>query len=183
MENWEDSEEAKHSAADFHNSNEDVRMAVHGDDFVCLSDDDGFKTHKLFKSKYTATDMGTLEFEESDGKKSSIVCLGFETQASWLRADKSALPVLERPWLEKNHSTQPNKRETPPSDCSSLAFQRWCATLLPTFLKCIQEHKGTFEPKGDHSFQEGTECSTKLKDSDKPTHTQKNGSEAPQITH
>ena len=101
MENWEDSEEAKHSAADFHNSNEDVRMAVHGDDFVCLSDDDGFKTHKLFKSKYTATDMGTLEFEESDGKKSSIVCLGFETQASWLRADKSALPVLERPWLEK----------------------------------------------------------------------------------
>ena len=33
----------KHSAAVFHNANEDVRMAVHEDDFVCLSDDDGLK--------------------------------------------------------------------------------------------------------------------------------------------
>ena len=33
----------KHSAALFHNQNEDVRTAVHGDDFVCLSDDDGLK--------------------------------------------------------------------------------------------------------------------------------------------
>ena len=36
----------KHSAALFHNSNEDVRMAVHDDDFVCLSDDGGLKTHR-----------------------------------------------------------------------------------------------------------------------------------------
>ena len=33
----------KHSSALFHNPNEDVRMAVHGDDSVCLSDDDGLK--------------------------------------------------------------------------------------------------------------------------------------------
>ena len=33
----------KHSAALFHNPNQGVRMAVHGDDFVCLSDDDGLK--------------------------------------------------------------------------------------------------------------------------------------------
>ena len=33
----------KHSAALFHNLNQDVRMAVHGDDFVCLLDDDGLK--------------------------------------------------------------------------------------------------------------------------------------------
>ena len=33
----------EHSAALFHNPNEDVRMAEHGDDFVCLSDDDGLK--------------------------------------------------------------------------------------------------------------------------------------------
>ena len=33
----------KRSAALFHNPNQDVRMAVHGDDFVCLSDDDGLK--------------------------------------------------------------------------------------------------------------------------------------------
>ena len=29
----------RHSAALFYNPNEDARMAVHGDDFVCLSDD------------------------------------------------------------------------------------------------------------------------------------------------
>ena len=41
----------------FHNPNEDVRMAVHGDDFVCLSDDDGFKhINRLLKSNYTAKD-------------------------------------------------------------------------------------------------------------------------------
>ena len=59
----------KHSAALFHNPNQDVRMAVHGDDFVCLSDDDGLKhLDSLLKSKYTATDMGTLGFEDSDVK-------------------------------------------------------------------------------------------------------------------
>ena len=47
----------------------DVRMAVHGDDFVCLSDDDGLKhIDSLVKSGYTAKDMGTLGFEDSDVK-------------------------------------------------------------------------------------------------------------------
>ena len=42
---------------------------MHGDDFVCLSDDDGLKRiDSLLKSKYTATDMGTLGFEDSDVK-------------------------------------------------------------------------------------------------------------------
>ena len=54
----------QHSAVLFHNSNQDVRMAVHGDDFVCLLDDDD----SLLKSKYTAKDIGTLEFEDSDVK-------------------------------------------------------------------------------------------------------------------
>ena len=50
-------------------SNEDAGMAVHGDDFVCLSDDDGLKhIDRLLKSKYTAKDMGTLRFEDSDVK-------------------------------------------------------------------------------------------------------------------
>ena len=31
----------KHNAALFYNSDQDVTMAVHGDDFVCWSDDDG----------------------------------------------------------------------------------------------------------------------------------------------
>ena len=44
-------------------------MAVHGDDSVCLSDDDGFKHFdSLLKTKYTAKDMGTLGFEDSDVK-------------------------------------------------------------------------------------------------------------------
>ena len=36
----------EHSAALFHNPNEDVKMAVHGDGFVCLSDDNVLKTHR-----------------------------------------------------------------------------------------------------------------------------------------
>ena len=59
----------KHSAALFHNPNQEVRMAVNGDGFVCLSDDDGLKhIDTLLKSKYTAQDMGTLGFEDSDVK-------------------------------------------------------------------------------------------------------------------
>ena len=42
---------------------------MHGDDFVCVSDDDGHKhIDKLFKSEYTAKDMSTLGFEDSDVK-------------------------------------------------------------------------------------------------------------------
>ena len=60
----------KHSAALFHNPNQDVRVAVHGDDFVCLSDDDGLRhIDSLLKSKYTAKDMGTLGFGDSGVKR------------------------------------------------------------------------------------------------------------------
>ena len=50
----------------FHTSNDDLRMAVHGDDFESLSDDDGFK--HIDKSKYAAKDSGTPGIEESDVK-------------------------------------------------------------------------------------------------------------------
>ena len=44
-------------------------MTVHGDDFVCLSDDDVLKhIDSLLKSKHTAKDVGTLGFEDSDVK-------------------------------------------------------------------------------------------------------------------
>ena len=44
-------------------------MADHGDDYVCLSDDDGLEhIDSLLESKYTAKDMGTLGFENSDVK-------------------------------------------------------------------------------------------------------------------
>ena len=42
----------KHSAALFHNPNQDVRMAVHGDDFVCLLDDD-LNTSTVFSNPNT----------------------------------------------------------------------------------------------------------------------------------
>ena len=62
-------------AASFHNPNQDVRTAVHGDGFVCLSVDDGLKKHmdSLLKSKYTAKDMGTLGFEDSDVKSLQLL--------------------------------------------------------------------------------------------------------------
>ena len=65
----------KHSAALFHDPNQDVRMAaVRGDDFVYLSDDDGLKhIDSLLKSKYTAKDMATLGFEDSDVKSFLVV--------------------------------------------------------------------------------------------------------------
>ena len=73
MESKEASERDKRSAALFHNPNQDVKMAVHGDDIACLSDDDGLKhIDSLLKSKYTAKDMGTLGFEDSDVKKLSV---------------------------------------------------------------------------------------------------------------
>ena len=57
----------KHNAALFHDPNQDVRMAVHDDDFACLSDEDALKhIHKLLKSKHAAKDMGTLDLAESD---------------------------------------------------------------------------------------------------------------------
>ena len=73
----------KHSAALFHNPNQDVSMAVHGDDSVCLSDVDGLKhIDSLLKSKHTAKDMGTLRFEGSD---SSVVesCIQGWSWSNW----------------------------------------------------------------------------------------------------
>ena len=70
----------KQSAALFHNTYEDVRMAVHGDDSVCLSDDDGFKhIDELLKSKYTAKGTGTLGFEDSDAKSLLLLNRVFES--------------------------------------------------------------------------------------------------------
>ena len=58
----------QHRAALFHNPNQDVRMAVPGDDLVCLSDDDGLKhIDKLLKSTYTAKRHGrTRGFKDSN---------------------------------------------------------------------------------------------------------------------
>ena len=57
----------KHSAALFFNPKDDVRMAVHGNDFVFLSDDEGLKhIDKLLKSKYTAKTWERFVLDDSD---------------------------------------------------------------------------------------------------------------------
>ena len=44
---------------------------------------------------------------------------GFETQATWLRADRGTAPALERPWQEKiSAHSRKRERETPPSGFS-----------------------------------------------------------------
>ena len=47
----------KHSAALIHDPNENVRMAVLGDDFVCLSDDDGLKHNDSLLQRKTWEDL------------------------------------------------------------------------------------------------------------------------------
>ena len=55
----------KHSTSLSHNPNQDVRMAVHGDNFECLLDDDGLKQiDTLLKSQDAVNDME----ERSDPK-------------------------------------------------------------------------------------------------------------------
>ena len=64
----------KHSAALFQNANQDDRTAVHGDDFVCLSDDDGLKhVDSLLKSKYTAKENGNTWIQRFRREKHSVV--------------------------------------------------------------------------------------------------------------
>ena len=69
MKNSEASEEAN-TAQHCFNPSQDVIKAVHGDDCLCLSGDDGLQhIDSLFKSKHIAKDMGTLGFEDSDVKR------------------------------------------------------------------------------------------------------------------
>ena len=93
MESWEDSEEANTLAALFHNPNENVRMTVHADDFVRLSDDDGLiHIDSLLKSKYTAKDMGTLGFGDSDVKSlrllNRVFRVGSDQNGQYLEIDQ-----------------------------------------------------------------------------------------------
>ena len=86
MEKLGGSEEAKHSAVLFHYSNKDVRMALHGDDFACLSDEDGLShINPLLESEYTAKGMGTPGFQDSDAKRLPVVepCVSCRDRSKW----------------------------------------------------------------------------------------------------
>ena len=79
----------KHSAALFHNANEDVRMALHGEDFVCLSDDDGLnQIDKRLESKYTGKRHGNTGIRRVSCEKSSVVK---PCDRSWDRSDWTVL--------------------------------------------------------------------------------------------
>ena len=96
---------SKHSAAFFLNPNQDVRVAVRGDDFVCLSDDDGLKhIDSLLKSKYTAKDMGTLGFEDSDVK--SLLMLNRVFRVGLVKLDSTW--TLNLTW-DTHHSSSVNR--------------------------------------------------------------------------
>ena len=68
---------------------QDVRMAVHGDDFVCLSDDDGRKhSDSLLKSTHTNKRHGNTWIRRFGCEKSSVV----ETSVqSWDRTNWTIL--------------------------------------------------------------------------------------------
>ena len=111
----------KHSAALFHNPNQVVRMAVHGDDSVCLSDDDGLKhIDSLLKSKFTAKDMGTLGFEDSDVKRflllNRVFRVGTDQTGQYfdIEPDLRHAPLIinESDCKHEHHSSDHTTRET-----------------------------------------------------------------------
>ena len=110
----------KHSAASFHNPNQDVRMAVHGDVFVCLSDDDGLEhIDSLLKSKYTAKDVGTFGLEDSDVKSllllNRVFRVGVDQSAQYLDIEldlRHAPLIINESGCTTNTRAVSTRRET-----------------------------------------------------------------------
>ena len=64
----------KHNAALFYSAQMDARMVVHGDDFLCLADDDGLQhVDDKLRSRYTVKDLGTLGPDEKDVRKLNVL--------------------------------------------------------------------------------------------------------------
>ena len=67
-------ERGRHNAALFLNKLLDVRMAVHGDDFMVLGDDEGLEhADELLRSRYPTKNMGTLGFADTDDSKLQLL--------------------------------------------------------------------------------------------------------------
>ena len=78
---------------------------MHGDDFVCLSDDDGLKhIDSLPKSNCTAKDMGTLGFEDSDVKSLLLLNRAFRVGVDQTGQYLDIEPDLRHPPLIINES-------------------------------------------------------------------------------
>ena len=63
----------KHSAALFRNPNQDVRMALHGDDFVCLSYDDDSNTSTISQIEIHSERHGNTWIRRFRREKSYVV--------------------------------------------------------------------------------------------------------------
>ncbi|CAK0895671.1 unnamed protein product, partial [Prorocentrum cordatum] len=82
----------KHNAALFFNPAGDIRMAVHGGDFVVLSDVDGLEhVDRLLSPKYPSKMMGTLGFDEGDYESlqllNRIVRRGKDTRGEYIEIE------------------------------------------------------------------------------------------------
>ena len=96
----------------------DVRMAVRGDDFVCLADEDGLNySDYLLKSKYTAEEMVTLGVEDSDAKRLLVLNRLFRVgkaqtgQCLDLTQLETCTPHHQRVWMQRNTKTASTERE------------------------------------------------------------------------
>ena len=70
----------KHSAALFHNPNQDERVAMHGDNFECLLDDDGLKhIDNLLKSNDAVKDMENTWIQRFKLEQSCVVELWIQS--------------------------------------------------------------------------------------------------------
>ena len=104
VESQETSEKSKHSAALFHNSNQDVEMAMHGDNFVCLLDDDRLNTSILFSNPKTQQKTWrTLGFKDSNFNNLVSLNCGFRVGVDWTRqhlyveSDVKLEPLIIKP--------------------------------------------------------------------------------------
>ena len=90
-------------------------MAVHGDDFACLSDDDRF-----LKSKYKAKHMGTFGFGDSDVKSLLLLNRVFGVGTDQTSSDTHRLSSVNRDAMRTQKTVRtPRKR-----NCKT----NWCQT-------------------------------------------------------
>ena len=104
-------------------------MAVHGDDFVCLSDEDGLNhIDSLLESKHTAKDMGTLGFDDSDAKRILLLNRVFKSRdtSNWTVLHdepdlRHAHLIIKESGCNANTKTVSTSREKLQDKC-------WCET-------------------------------------------------------
>ena len=92
---------------------------MHGDDFVCLSDDDGLNPiDTLPKSKCAAKNMGTLGFEDSDAKSllllNHVLRVGTYQTGQFLDTEpdlRHASLIITEPGCNANTKTVSTPRE------------------------------------------------------------------------